>query len=894
LGRENDVALAPWKGWTSGPRGLALAAALSLFASVTLAAQSPLRPAITPPPAVGTGPWKVQAGPEYEAGWLRTLMMGTGYRNLWTTPVTVPVLDPSREGGGLYKVLRVGGGLQTQTIHFRGRDDGYYLFRSVNKAVRTGLDPDVRDTPGGWLVQEVTASMHPAGGWVMPRLLDAVGVAQSFPKLYLMPDDPVLGEHRERFAGVLGMLVESPDKGESGSKRYQHSDDIAGTEDMLERLESRPGERVHARKVLASRLIDVLAGDPDRNFDNFRWIAYDSAGRIVWHPVPMDMDPAFLRGGGMIGWLVREAFIPKYVKFGPEYDDAAGLWDSQPEVDRLLLAELDWPTWDSTIAAVRAALSDEVIDEAVRAMPAEYVQAGGDFLASSLKARRDALRDVAWRFYSDMSEQVDVQATSAADVAEVTFADDGSVSVALHSDCQPPRVATQQNGGGAIECTNRYFERLLDPEQTEEVRVYLRAGDDRAVVHGGGPQRIRVRVIGGAGNDMLEDGSTPQGSSRVVFYDDEGENQLTRGNGTRVEVSEWNGREITDFITNESKDSTYRDFGNKPGWAVLAEHEQSAGLILGVRRRATEYGFRADPWAQQTDVSARASVSGGFGGDLVLRRRLEGSRVVIAGRGGYSQRLWSYRFYGFGNDAPLGERSLAIVPADEARASLELELPLGSSGTFAVGPAFRYLWTEPHPDGPLGVAAALGFTDFGQAGVAARLRLRRVNDEAFPRLGFELRGDGGGWAALQADGDPFGSAEGEARAYVPFLLGSAVALRVGGGSAWGDVPVHESIFLGGRRTLRGFQTQRFAGDASLYGSSELRLPLGHLTLLTRGRVGVLGFADAGRVYVDGESPGDWHTSYGGGLWYSTMGITGSLVYGVGEQNRLHAYFGLPF
>jgi hypothetical protein len=29
---------------------------------------------------------------------------------------------------------------------------------------------------------------------------------------------------------------------------------------------------------------------------------------------------------------------------------------------------------------------------------------------------------------------------------------------------------------------------------------------------------------------------------------------------------------------------------------------------------------------------------------------------------------------------------------------------------------------------------------------------------------------------------------------------------------------------------------------------------------------VLGFADAGRVYVDGDSPGGWHTAAGGGFW----------------------------
>ena len=31
-------------------------------------------------------------------------------------------------------------------------------------------------------------------------------------------------------------------------------------------------------------------------------------------------------------------------------------------------------------------------------------------------------------------------------------------------------------------------------------------------------------------------------------------------------------------------------------------------------------------------------------------------------------------------------------------------------------------------------------------------------------------------------------------------------------------------------------------------------------------IGLIGFTDAGRVYVDGESPGGWHTAAGGGAW----------------------------
>jgi hypothetical protein len=39
---------------------------------------------------------------------------------------------------------------------------------------------------------------------------------------------------------------------------------------------------------------------------------------------------------------------------------------------------------------------------------------------------------------------------------------------------------------------------------------------------------------------------------------------------------------------------------------------------------------------------------------------------------------------------------------------------------------------------------------------------------------------------------------------------------------------------------------------------------------------VFGFADAGRVYMDGESPGGWHTGVGGGIWLGVLRSSTSL------------------
>ena len=58
-------------------------------------------------------------------------------------------------------------------------------------------------------------------------------------------------------------------------------------------------------------------------------------------------------------------------------------------------------------------------------------------------------------------------------------------------------------------------------------------------------------------------------------------------------------------------------------------------------------------------------------------------------------------------------------------------------------------------------------------------------------------------------------------------------------------------------------------------------------------LGVFGLADAGRVYFDGESPGGWHTSYGGGVWFSSLGHALSLAYAKGETGRLYLRLGMP-
>jgi hypothetical protein len=89
-------------------RTLALTLAATLSA-VGLAAQQPSQVHDT-----------VQApGPQYGAGGLRRLLLGREYRSLWTTPISVEVLDLRTFAGGLRAVAKTGGQETRSAPHSR-------------------------------------------------------------------------------------------------------------------------------------------------------------------------------------------------------------------------------------------------------------------------------------------------------------------------------------------------------------------------------------------------------------------------------------------------------------------------------------------------------------------------------------------------------------------------------------------------------------------------------------------------------------------------------------------------------------------------------------------------------------------------------------------------------
>ncbi|HEX6736824.1 MAG TPA: hypothetical protein VF310_00995, partial [Vicinamibacteria bacterium] len=77
---------------------------------------------------------------------------------------------------------------------------------------------------------------------------------------------------------------------------------------------------------------------------------------------------------------------------------------------------------------------------------------------------------------------------------------------------------------------------------------------------------------------------------------------------------------------------------------------------------------------------------------------------------------------------------------------------------------------------------------------------------------------------------------------------------------------------GGLGGVRGLRPERYAGDGLLYGNADLYLPVNRTAFLGIPlQFGLHGFADAGRVYLEGESSDTWHHGLGGGAYFASLG-----------------------
>jgi hypothetical protein len=811
----------------------------------------------------------VAAGPQYAKGGLYRFYFGSDYRKLWTAPVRVPVLDLQTFAGGL-TATTAGGGFQTKSLRFRGADGFEYGFRSVDKDMDV-LPPEWEGSVVESIVQDQTSSAHPGAPPVVAALMEAAGIPHLDPLLVVLPDDPALGEHRERFAGTLGYIHRRPIT-EPGMPGFAGADEIIDSDEIFERVQRSAHERVDSRALLMARLIDVLIGDWDRHRGQWGWARFGEGEVTEWEPIPEDRDQAMARFDGIGLWLARQ-MAPQLVKFDAKYPSIFGLTFNARELDRRFLVGLERTAWDSAAAQLKWRLSDQVIDEAVRRMAPEYYAINGAWLAAVLKRRRDDLPLAADRLYRMLAGDVDIHGTDEVEEVLIDRLDNDTTVVSIVSG--PERLT--------------YLQRGFSRDETSELRFYLHGGADRIVVRGPG-KGITIRVIG-AGGDLVIDSSRAGG---VRLYATDADS--ARG-PTGVRVSR---RPYTPPPRPARETLPPPDWGNRWQGTLWLGGGPDLGFFLGGGAHVTHRGFRRHPYASW--MQFRAGYATGaktgridFESDFTWTNSNVHAEVYALASG-----IETMRFFGFGNEIPdpeptegsdfsrVRQRQITVAPV--------LFVPLGSKQVeLGLGPLMNYFVTKEDTTRIIQSDTLYGSGTFGEVGLIGGLRIDTRDLPSWPTRGFHVLLTGELYPEVWDVATTYAALEGVASTYLtagslPFR--PTLALRAGARTVLGDsIPFQHAAFIGDDRTVRLGRQNRYAGESAVWGNAELRFNARRFMLLLPGQIGIFGLGDIGRVFLEGEDSNKWHWAAGGGLWLSFVAQRMTLTAAVAvSDERTALYF----
>ncbi|WP_460613597.1 metallophosphoesterase [Hymenobacter seoulensis] len=845
-------------------------------------------------------------------------LFGEHYRHEWATPVTFPVLDLATEKGGLTP-YKIGGGKQTASLKVRNEEGRNFTVRSLNKDPSAVLPEALREGAAADILQDQISAQHPFASIALPPLADAAGILHTNPELRYIPQDPLLGQYLERFGNTPGAIEEDAKDDQSDVASLGNAKNLVGTDKVFERITDDNDNRVNEKAFARSRLFDMWIGDWDRHEDQWRWAEKkDKDGDRKFTAVPEDRDIAFFKGDGIFPYLAsRKWAIRNFQNFGPDYADWKGLNLTALSNDRVYLASVTKEDWVKQAEEMKAALTDELIEQTLRERwPKQIFELHGPEIIAKLKSRRDLLPQVAADYYGLLSEVTEVKGSKKRErfVVERLPSDQTHVTV------------QKINKEGQL--TKILFDRTFDNKVTKELRLYGFEGEDQYELKGDVKRGPMVRIIGGTDRDSIVDRSNVAGlGHRLHVYDADTGNVIIAGKDARlrlepgIDVSQYDVHNRTD-----RKDYTLNYFGPTAYFGYNIDDR----LFLGGGVVYRTYGFRKAPYATEQSLAANYSPSQSaynvrylghfvdtFGKlDLRVNAQLYGPQLL-------------YNFFGLGNDTrnvladDQDTRARDINDTYRIRFSRLSVAPMLEQDVFSFlklgfGPQYDQFHIErdqlgleiangldANSNGQEGTAAAgIRASDFGvnrYLGAKAYMSLDASSSPKNPRIGLRIYNSAEYNYQLNGERLNYGRLATEARFYLspnfPFQL--TWAGRIGANRNLGDYRFYQANTLGGTTNLRGYRRTRFAGRSSVYANGEVRVQLFSFNAyLVPGKFGVLGLADAARVFTSRDTDTGikaLHTAVGGGIWVDVLKqAVINATYSVGEEKLVFVGFDFLF
>ncbi|MGV3697995.1 metallophosphoesterase [Flavobacterium sp.] len=823
--------------------------------------------------------------------WFHNWFLGKHYKEYYSIPIEAKTASLDTLFGGL-KPTQAGGGHQSKSLRLKNNDGQEFVMRALKKSASKFLqsvafkdqyvEKEFENTYAEDFLLDFYTTSHPYTPFAVGSLADKIGVSHSNPILYYIPKQNSLGRFNDDFGGELYMVEERPTDSQKNLASFGRPKAIISTGDLIEKLQKSDKNRVDENAYIRARLFDMLIGDWDRHFDQWRWGEYEELNKTVYKPIPRDRDQAFTKYDGALLAVVMNIPDLRHMQTFKEKMGNIKWFNREPyPLDITFLRTATEEDWIREAKYIQDQLSDENIATAFKNLPGEMQDGTIESIKAKLKVRKNDLQDYGREYFKVLQKTVVIVGTEDKDRFEVTRRPGNQTEIRQF------RLKKEEE--------RLVHARTISGLQTTEVWIYGLDDDDTFVVKGDEKSSIKIRLIGGQKHDNY----IVQNGRNIVIYD-------FKSKPNTFDVATKTKTVLTDDYETNLYDYKRPRFNAWTGLPAIG-YNPDDGVKIGGMLNYTKYGFRQNPYTQKHTFKGfyyfatngfELSYSGKF------PKALGEWDVDIDTR--FTSPNFAINYFGYGNETVNNDKDLGMdynrVRLQMIKVEPALKRVGRHGGEIVFKSSFENIEVEETNGRFVNIPGIVNPEVFEYqqfAGGKLQYGFENYDNNSNPTLGMGFLVAAGWKINLQETNRNF--AELEAKWNFNYKLdkkGRLVFATLFKGKVItnDNFEFYQGATLGGDYDLRGFRNERFLGKQSFFNSSDLRLSLGKIkgSLLPMS-YGILGGFDYGRVWLDGENSNTWHKSYGGGLWLNGLGvITARLTYFKSEIDPARIAFGLGF
>ena len=424
---------------------------------------------------------------------LHKVIAGTNYRKEWGAKVHLKVFRINREHGG-FTIKSLGGGSQTKSLRLVDKNKNEWVLRTVDKEAEGTVPELLQGYIDEKIMKDMVSAEHPYAALMVPKLAEAADVLHTNPEYFFVPDDPALGRYRTIFAKTICLLERhdpTPD-----------SSDTKSTAKIINEVIDDSKNHVDQQAVLRARLLDMMIGDWDRHFDQWRFGVSDTGVGKLYYPIPRDRDNAFFYSDGLFVKGLSIATLPYLHGFRRRFQSIKWFNWEERNFDRFFMNNLDEKKWQKAIADFQAGETDSVIHEAVKALPPKIYEMNKKVIPAKLKSRRDLLSKYGMNYYRFLSKEVNIVGSNKNEYFKI-FNTNDSLEI---------KVFKRKK---STDSSSVMFDRVFDANVTKYINLYGLNGEDIFDIDSTANSKIKLRIIGGKGKDTFN----IKGNVRNSIYD---------------------------------------------------------------------------------------------------------------------------------------------------------------------------------------------------------------------------------------------------------------------------------------------------------------------------------------------------------------------------------------